>query len=68
MDRLGAASRAGPPGPEGGGGDAAARDAGILDKWALVITPTELFRDGFELGDYCQWSGVVGAPPCGDLA
>jgi hypothetical protein len=23
-----------------------------------------IFVDGFESGDYCQWSAVVGAPPC----
>jgi subtilisin-like proprotein convertase family protein len=45
-------------------GDAAANDLGVLDDWALVIVTTQLFSDGFEKGDECSWTVIVGGGSC----
>lgn len=32
--------------------------------WPSVEPEQPIFTDGFESGDLCNWSRVVGAPPC----
>ena len=45
--------------------DDAGSDAGFLETdWAVELTVTGIFRDGFETFDTCEWSSSAGGSPC----